>query len=153
MGRHISEGRKTAFYVGRVITIIGVLLFLSTFVTFIANFGNFDNFEGRAKSEAARAFGGMILIVIGSVISNAGARGAAGSGMILDPEQARDDLESFSRMRGGMLKDTLDEADIHLGHSNVVVAPPEKVVMIKCRECGKLNEEDSKFCQECGKAL
>jgi hypothetical protein len=43
------------------------------------------------------------------------------------------------------VKDTLDEADIHLGHSSVVVAPPEKVVVIKCRECGKLNEEDSKF--------
>jgi hypothetical protein len=51
------------------------------------------------------------------------------------------------------VKDTLDEADIHLGHSSVMVAPPEKVVVIRCRECGKLNEEDSKFCQECGKAL
>ena len=51
------------------------------------------------------------------------------------------------------VKDTLDEADIRLGHSSVVVAPPEKVVVIKCRECGKLNEEDSKFCRECGKAL
>ncbi|MBN2211735.1 MAG: zinc-ribbon domain-containing protein [Sedimentisphaerales bacterium] len=30
---------------------------------------------------------------------------------------------------------------------------PEKVIMIKCRSCGKLNEEDSKFCQECGKPL
>ncbi len=41
------------------------------------------------------------------------------------------------------VKDTWDEADVDVGHSNVV-APPEKVVVIRCRECGKLNEEDSK---------
>ena len=56
-------------------------------------------------------------------------------------------------MGGGMLRDALDEADIHVGNSSVVVAPPEKVIMIKCRQCAKLNEEDSKFCQECGKTL
>jgi uncharacterized membrane protein YvbJ len=27
------------------------------------------------------------------------------------------------------------------------------VVMLKCPACGKLNEDDSKFCQECGRAL
>jgi rRNA maturation endonuclease Nob1 len=25
--------------------------------------------------------------------------------------------------------------------------------MVKCRKCGKLNEEESKFCQECGQPL
>jgi len=44
-------------------------------------------------------------------------------------------------------------SDGHFGSSSVVVASPEKVIMIKCRECAKLNEEDPKFCQECGKAL
>jgi len=47
-----------------------------------------------------------------------------------------------------MIKDALDEADISLGP-----AEPEKVVMIKCPACGRLNEEDSKFCQECGGKL
>lgn len=153
MGRKISDGRKAAYYVGGAISVIGILLFLSTFVSFIANFGNFDNFEGRVRSGAMRAFGGMIMIVIGAVVSNIGAKGAAGSGMMLDPDQAREDLEPFSRMHGGMLKNTLDEADVHFGSSSVVVASPEKVIMIKCRDCAKLNEEDSKFCQECGKAL
>jgi hypothetical protein len=30
---------------------------------------------------------------------------------------------------------------------------PQKVVMIKCPACGKLNEEDSRFCQECGRKM
>ncbi len=66
----------------------------------------------------------------------------------MNPEKAREELKPYSRMAGGMVKDVLDEADIHLGGGK-----PERVVMIKCPACGKLNEEDSKFCQECGKPL
>jgi rRNA maturation endonuclease Nob1 len=47
-------------------------------------------------------------------------------------------------MAGGMVKDALDEADVNLS------GKAETVIMIKCRDCGQLNEEDSKFCQECG---
>lgn len=75
-------------------------------------------------------------------------RGLAGSGVVLNPRQARSELEPYTRMAGGMVKDALDEADINLGAGR-----QDKVVMIRCRECGKLNEEDSKFCQECGKAI
>jgi hypothetical protein len=150
MGRKISEERKTIYYVGMGLMVMGGLLFASTFVVFIAHFGDFSNFEGRAKSQAAMAFSGMALLMIGGFVRNLGARGAAGSGLILDPDKAREDLEPYSRMGGGMLKDALDEADVHLGSTPKT---PEKVVMIKCRACGKLNEEDSKFCQECGKPL
>ncbi len=148
MAKKISEGRKTAYYVGMVLAILGVLAFASTFVSFIGHFGDFSNFESRSKSMMARAFGGMALIVIGGIVMGIGARGAAGSGLVLDPEKAREDLEPFTRMAGGMVKDALDEADIKLGKGE-----PEKVIMIKCRKCNKLNEEDSKFCQECGQPL
>jgi hypothetical protein len=30
---------------------------------------------------------------------------------------------------------------------------PVKIIMIRCQPCGTLNEENSKFCQECGKKL
>ena len=76
-----------------------------------------------------------------------GGRGLAGSGVVLDPSQARQDLEPYSRMAGGMLGDALDEADVNLG------AEPEQVVMVRCPACRTLNEEGSKFCQECGDAL
>ena len=109
--RNISEGRKTAYYIGMVIMIIGFLSFGSVFVSAISNTGNFDNFQQRSKSMGTRAFGGIVLIAIGGVIMGIGAKGAAGSGLILDPKKAREDLEPYTRMAGGMVKDALDEAD------------------------------------------
>ncbi len=147
MGKQIPEERQAAYYLGMVLIVIGVLLFASTFVTSASHSGDFNNFQSRAQSMEYRALGGMALIVIGGIVRAVGARGWAGSGTVLDPEQARKDLEPYSRMVGGMVKDALEEAKPGTG------AKPQKVIMIKCPACGKLNEEDSKFCQECGKQL
>lgn len=148
MTKQISEGRKAAYYLGMVLMVIGGLMFFSTFITGAMHFGDFSNFEADARSNMLRAFGGMAFLIVGGAIRGIGARGLAGSGIVLDPEKARTELEPYSRMAGGIVKDALDESDIKLGTSQ-----PERVVMVRCRECGKLNEEDSKFCQECGKAI
>jgi hypothetical protein len=147
MSRHISAERKTAYYVGMGLQILGGLLFASTFVTFLMHFGDFTDFEARARSNGFRAFGGMALLITGGIIRGIGARGLAGSGMLLDPEKARAELEPYSRMAGGMAKDLLDEANIKIG------GEPAKVIMVKCRSCGGLNPESAKFCQECGAKL
>ncbi|QDU86541.1 hypothetical protein Pla163_36920 [Planctomycetes bacterium Pla163] len=149
MSRRISSDRKFAYYLGGALIAIGLLLFLSVFVTGALNFGNFDDFDGQARSSGIRAIGGMILMMVGGFVRTVGARGAAGSGLVLDPERARRDLEPFSRQGGGMLKDALDEADIALGSAR----DHEPLVMIRCRACSTLNEEDSKFCQECGQPV
>ena len=148
MSKRISEERQTAYYVGMGLMIVGGLMFASTFVTFAMHFGDFSNFEGNAKSDMMRAFGGMALLVLGGIVRGIGARGLAGSGVVLNPDQARQDLEPFSRMAGGMVKDALDEAEIKIGS-----AEPQKVVMLKCTSCGVLNQEDAKYCKECGKKL
>ncbi len=127
--------------------ILGGLLFASTFVTSLMHFGDFTDFQARAKSIGFRAFGGMALLVIGGIIRGIGARGFAGSGVILDPERARDELEPYSRMAGGMAKDLLEEANVNLG------GEPTKVIMVKCRSCEGLSQESAKFCQECGTKL
>jgi hypothetical protein len=144
MTKEISGGRKTAYYIGGAMTLIGVFLFGLPFLLALLHF---DNFQSYVKVGMAWGFGGFALTVIGSIVMNIGARGAAGSGLVLDPKKAREDLEPFTRQAGGMVKDALDEADIHLGGKS------EKVIMIKCKKCSKLNEEDSKFCQECGEPL
>lgn len=148
MSRRISEERKAAYYVGTGLIILGGILFVSTFFTFAARFGDSSNFESDARSNITRAVAGMVLIILGGIVKRIGARGLAGSGVVLDPERARDELEPYTRMAGGMVRDALDEADINLG-----AGKPEKVIMVKCPSCGKLNEEDSKFCQECGNRL
>ena len=147
MTKQISSERKTAYYIGTALMILGGLLFASTFVTFIMHFGDFSNFDSQAKSGMMRAFGGMALLVIGAIIRGIGALGIAGSGVKLDPGQAKEELEPYSRMAGGMIKDVLDEANVSLGGKT------EKIVMLKCSSCNKLNEEDSKFCQECGNKI
>jgi hypothetical protein len=147
MKQSISEERKTAYYVGTVLMVVGVLVFASVFITGALHFGDFSNFQSDAKSSMLRALVGMGLVFVGSLVRGIGARGLAGSGVVLAPEKAREYLEPYSRMAGGMVKDALDEASITPGGTK------EKVIMIKCQSCGKLNEEDSKFCQECGKQL
>ncbi len=145
MTRQISDERKFVFYLGAGMMLIGALLFASIFVSFALNFGDFTNFESRAKSSMFRAFAGMALLITGGFVRGIGARGLAGSGVVLDPAKARKDLEPYSRMVGGMVKDALGAANMQPGSAS------EKVVMIKCAGCGKLNEEDSKFCQQCGR--
>ncbi len=147
MKHQISEERRTVYYLGVALMVVGGLLFASVFVTFAVHFGDFSNFESRAKSEMWRALLGMGLMIVGGIVRRIGARGLAGYGVVLDPEKAREELEPYSRMTGGMVKDALEEAQIDLGGKK------ERVIMIKCQSCGKLNEEDSKFCQECGKRL
>jgi hypothetical protein len=51
MAKHISEERKSAYYIGMGLIVLGGILFASTFVTFAMNFGDFSNFESNAKSE------------------------------------------------------------------------------------------------------
>lgn len=113
-GRGISPERQVLYYFGMTVSGVGVLLFLSTFVTFIAHFGDFSDFEGRARSGEMRALGGMICMIAGQFIMRLGRAGVAGSGLKLDPQEARRDLEPWARMSGGMLKDTLDEAGVDL---------------------------------------
>lgn len=144
MTKRISPERKTAYYVGMAIMILGGLLFFSVFVTAALNFGDFSNFEADARSNMFRAIGAMALLILGAVITIVGARGLSGSGVVLDPEKAREDLEPYSRMTGRMVKDALEEAEINLR------GKPEKIVVIKCPACGKLCEEDSHYCGECG---
>lgn len=112
--RNISPERQGLYYFGMIVAGIGLLLFLSTFVTFFYHFGDFTAFESRSRSDGMRAFGGVICIGIGQFIMRLGRSGVAGSGLKLDPQEARRDLEPWSRMSGGMLKDTLDEAGVDL---------------------------------------
>ena len=49
---------------------------------------------------------------------------------------------------GGLIADAVDEAG--LGRRD---EPAEPEVRVRCRECRTLNDEDAKFCDNCGAQL
>ncbi len=179
MVKQISEERKKAYYFGMGMIVTGCVLFALSAILAIGSVGHgfyefhtviqsigadpgsmqnngdvgVDLFKtfGRVNIQVIFAMGmafiGGLLIIIGGVTMKIAARGLAGTGIILDPERAREELEPYSRMAGGMVKDALDEAKVSFD------SKPEKVVMVKCRTCGKLNPEDAKFCNGCGREL
>src|SRR3954449_12551483 len=138
--RQIPPGRKAIYYVGMGLAALGAISFLSTFFTFAAHFGDFSNFEENARSGMFRAFGGMAFIFVGIVLMNVGRAGAAGSGVVLDPQRAREDLEPWNRMRGGMVNDTLSEIDAVNKVTDALGAGAKEVVKVRCPRCGALND-------------
>ncbi len=99
---------------------------------------------------------GMILIVSGQFIANIGKSGLAGSGLILDPEQAREDLQPFNVAKGQMLNDTLEEVqaiknfNASINHRVADQKPSPPLIKVRCNSCKALNDESSKFCSQCG---
>lgn len=143
----ISPGRQFTYYLGLVMMAVGLIMFLSTFVVAISNFGNFSNFESNAKTSGFLAIGGMALMIIGGFVKSVGARGLAGSGVKLDPEQARKDLKPYSKMVGGMVGDVINEAKEEIGSKK------ENTIKVRCPKCKALNDESSKFCNQCAREI
>ena len=75
---------------------------------------SFSDIESDNHSTMIQCLFAMFIALAGGIMTNIGQRGLAGAGVVLDPEAARRDVEPWSRMAGGMLKDALDEADIKL---------------------------------------
>ena len=141
----ISPERKGIYYLGTTLMVVGFLTFGSVFITAALHFGDFSNFEERGRSMMLRAFSGIGLIVLGGVFAGVGRMGAAGSGVILDPEKAREDVEPWSRMTGGVVKDVLDEAGISLGQNKEGAALPfdEQIRRLhQLRQDGMISEEE-----------
>ena len=135
MARQISSERKGSYYLGLLLMIFGGLLFGYVFLYLATSFGDSGRIQ-RIGSIFPLAILGMGIIAAGSIFMNIGRRGLAGSGVILNPERARQDVEPWSRMGGGMVKDALDEAGISLGDSGHRLAFDDEL-----RRLHKLREE------------
>jgi 3-oxoacyl-(acyl-carrier-protein) synthase len=91
-----------------------------------------------------RAVIGMVMMIAGGLLSGVGKAGLAGlaglaaSGITLDTEQARRDVEPWSRMAGGALKDAMDEAGIRGGNK-----PPDETLAFdeRLRRLKQLRDE------------
>lgn len=131
--------RKFMFYGGKIVYILGIVLFFSTF---------FAMYSG--KFTPLRPVIAMCLIFSGNVAANVGKKGLAGSGVTLNPKKAREDLKPFSKAGGGMFKDAMDEYKKESGKEK---NSDNFVVKVRCKNCGTLNDEESKFCKNCGERL
>lgn len=140
--KKISPERKGLYYAGMVLTGIGFILFMSVFFSGFSN----DPFVQEGNFIQNGVFG-FILIGLGTFLMNLGAKGAAGAGLILDPEKAREDLTPYTKAVGGMLKDALEEADLPKGSNQ------KEIIKVRCKNCGELNDEDARYCKNCGKEL
>lgn len=147
----ISNNRKAAYYVGIAMIVIGIVLFLSVFVVAFGMMSDKNDFSMNRMPPFKNAVIGMILMIAGSAISNIGAKGAAGSGLILDPDQAREDLKPFNEAKGKMINDLIGNID--LVDKFVETKEEKEIIKIKCRSCGCLNDEDAKFCKNCGQTI
>jgi hypothetical protein len=164
----ISPNRKTAYYGGMVLIGLGFLLFISNFFITAGEMGGpkaplgspewneqFDKkFENRGSDMQGmmfRALGGMALIAAGGFLMRIGAVGLAGAGVILDPQKARKDVEPWSRAVGGMVNDAVSEVDAVKNLQKPADPPP--VVKVRCRRCQALNDETSRFCNQCAASL
>lgn len=134
----ISSSRKMLYYGGMILSIVGFLMFFSVFLS---------GFSGNMPNMSVAPVG-MLFIIGGSALMNIGKKGLSGSGLKLDPKEARKDLEPFSRQGGGMLSDAVDEFK-----SQSKISKEREIIKIKCRSCGALNDEDANFCDNCGEKL
>jgi hypothetical protein len=173
----ISEDRQLMYYGGMILTGIGLFVFISTaFVTsstrrtpvevhvsgedpaFIEQHREMLGIPRETVTSGppepselfARALTGMGIMVLGSILMSIGSKGLAGSGIILSPDKAREDLKPWSHMAGGMLDDALSQSQ---RVTEAVGGKNEEVVKVRCPSCRALNDDDAKFCDECGTKL
>lgn len=146
MSNKISNERKAIYYIGMALIGLGIILFFSSFFSFINI--DLEDFNPGIPTFFKRALIGMICIFVGSVLMKLGARGAAGSGVILDPEKAREDLKPYSSAAGGILNDAIENIDKLKDKKE-----DKEVIKVRCRSCGELNDEDAKFCKSCGERI
>jgi polyferredoxin len=154
--RTLPPERKAAYYVGMALVVIGFLTFGSVFVSAALSFGDFSNFVDTGRSMFLRAVIGMGMIIAGGIVSSIGSKGLHGSGVLIDPQRQRQDMEPWSRMQGGMVDDALSEVkmlDKLTAGATAAPAPPATQVKVRCRACSALNDETDKFCGQCGAAL
>jgi RNA polymerase subunit RPABC4/transcription elongation factor Spt4 len=98
-----------------------------------------------------RVITGMVLMMAGGM-KHVGAKGWAGSGIVLDPEKARKDVEPWSRMGGGVEQDALSEVEVVKKIEDRLDSPAPQV-KVRCRKCQTLNDETAKFCNQCGSSI
>ncbi|MGE0141919.1 MAG: zinc-ribbon domain-containing protein [Planctomycetota bacterium] len=158
----VSDSRKSLHAFGTILVAIGAVVAIGGAISFFSSFGSPGDMF--AESFPPKGFliaaGGILLTGVGRGLRHLGARGIAGSGLVLDPERAADDLAPWARTGGRLMRDavdasglvTADDGDVPAGAADGSGATGARV-KVRCRECRTLNDEDARFCDQCGASL
>ena len=160
----IPPARRGLHAIGLGLMVVGGLLFISVFFSAFSRqspFGGVPHAPFATTTSGVTAFGpmaraplGMVMMIVGGILMNVGRSGLAGSGVVLDPQQARRDVRPWSRMTGRMINDALEQVGVFQDLKPGAAPPPaEPIVKVRCRACGALNDEAAKFCNQCGTAV
>jgi hypothetical protein len=103
------------------------------------------------QTQATIGFLSMGIIVAGKLLC----RGIARGGGVLDrqtfSQRNRSPFQPFNSPAGRTQDETKDDGRLPLGMQSG--RQPEKIVVVKCRRCGKSSEEQANFCHACGEKL
>ncbi len=99
----ISENRRAIYYLGLGMVILAPVLCFGAIGYAFLSMGTHS--MPNPLGIFVPFILGMILGMIGKALMAVGSRGLAGSGLKLDPGEAREDLKPWSKMAGGMLND------------------------------------------------
>lgn len=151
--KEITTERKLLFYGGTALMVTGFILFLIPFFSVInyMNQGNFAMMNDSASPATSFIWAviGMVLLVIGRTLRSAGARGLAGSGLVLDPQRAKEELSTYSEAVGGMVRDAVNAFE----KDKDKMTDSSSIIKVRCHSCRALNDEDAAYCKSCGKPL
>ncbi|MBK9735286.1 MAG: zinc ribbon domain-containing protein [Saprospiraceae bacterium] len=92
---------------------------------------------------------GFIFIAGGFALTALGRSGLAGSGLILDTAQEREDRRPQNYLIGEQINDVLEKVNIE----KLFPQASETIIKIRCTSCSHLNDENDKFCGGCGTSL
>ena len=154
-----EETKKKMRLIRNILLLIGIPLLIAGGILFGNTFVNFS-FE-----TAGNAFIGISLLAAGGFMTMGGLymtvlinqRGITkyfieegGMAMGTADEEALDGYGRIIRKGTGAMAKGLDDAGgIRISLDN----DTKEKIMVKCRECGTLNDENAQFCDQCGKLL
>ncbi len=144
--KQFSAARKLVFYSGYLSVVCGTVLFLSAPLQLLTGSPAFT--PRFLYSVFLRTLAGMALIALGLFLRRLGILGPAGSLLVLDAPRARQDLEPWSRTAGGLVDAALSEIEAVKRTSG-----REPQVLVRCLRCKALNDEEARYCDQCGGPL
>jgi len=170
----IPSWRQALNVVGLVLMGIGFLLFISVFLSAAGlfsssrdyGFGSFSSLNRQTDIGFSRAVIGMLLMMAGMGLRTIAVAGLAGSGLVLSAKRARHDLKPWAKMAGGLIDDAVNEVDAvrdltsarrqsagKAAPTGADSAEQKTIVKVRCQKCKNLNDEDAKYCDQCGASL